>query len=140
MDDRVRHGPLGSETENLMDPLPCSPTSPIANGPGMHLRESELRYRAVVDNIQIGISVINRKMEIVAVNPYYKQYYPSVQTRDTASSVTRSTTILPGSNGMPSLPVSSLLSKTGRCTRTEKETVFEGRVRNYRVVSCPIKR
>jgi PAS domain S-box-containing protein len=43
------------------------------------LRESEEQYRAVVNNLHIGISVINRNMEIVAINPFFAAYFPDVR-------------------------------------------------------------
>ena len=43
------------------------------------LRESEERYRAVVDNIEAGISLLNANMEIVEVNRAFKEYFPHVR-------------------------------------------------------------
>jgi two-component system, cell cycle sensor histidine kinase and response regulator CckA len=43
------------------------------------LKESEQRYRAVVDNIEVGISVLNSQMKIVGVNKALKRYFPHVQ-------------------------------------------------------------
>jgi two-component system, cell cycle sensor histidine kinase and response regulator CckA len=43
------------------------------------LRESEQRYRAVIDNIEVGISLLNSDMEIVDVNRAFKEYFPRVQ-------------------------------------------------------------
>ena len=43
------------------------------------LRKSEQRYRAVVDNIEAGISLLNANMEIVEVNKAFKEYFPHVR-------------------------------------------------------------
>ena len=43
------------------------------------LKESEQRYRAVIDNVEIGISLLNSKMEIVAVNNAMKKNFPHVR-------------------------------------------------------------
>ena len=43
------------------------------------LRKSEQRYRAVVDNIEAGISLLNANMEIVEVNRAFKEYFPHVR-------------------------------------------------------------
>ena len=43
------------------------------------LKESEQRYKAVVDNIEVGISVLNSNMEIVEVNKALKRYFPHVR-------------------------------------------------------------
>jgi len=42
------------------------------------LRESEERYRAVVDNIKFGISVINPKMEILSLNKQMRDWLPKI--------------------------------------------------------------
>ena len=42
------------------------------------LKESEQRYRAVVDNVEVGISLLNSKMEIVGANKALKKYFPHV--------------------------------------------------------------
>ena len=43
------------------------------------LKESEQKYRAVVDNIQVGISLLNRHMEIVAANKAVLKYFPNLK-------------------------------------------------------------
>ncbi len=43
------------------------------------LGESEQRYRAVIDNVEIGISLLNPNMEIVEVNKAMKKYFPQVR-------------------------------------------------------------
>ena len=43
------------------------------------LKESEQRYRAVVDNLEVGISLINPDMEIVEVNKAFTRYFPNVR-------------------------------------------------------------
>ena len=40
------------------------------------LKESERRYKAVVDNIEVGISVLNSNMEIVEVNKALRNLFP----------------------------------------------------------------
>ena len=40
------------------------------------LSKSEQQYKAVVDNIEIGITVLNPKMEIVSVNRFFREYFP----------------------------------------------------------------
>ena len=42
------------------------------------LSESDQQYKAVVDNIEIGITVLNPKMEIVSVNRFFRDYFPEV--------------------------------------------------------------
>ena len=101
------------------------------------LRESERRYRSVVDNLQIGISLINRKMEIVAINPFFGAFYPDV---------------VPGAgqkcyamyNDPPrSSPCSycpcELTFQDGQVHENETETPAGNKIRNYRIISCPVK-
>ena len=42
------------------------------------LGEAGRRYRSVVDNIAIGVSVISPKMEILALNAQMKKWFPGV--------------------------------------------------------------
>lgn len=42
------------------------------------LSESEQQYKAVENNIEIGITVLNPKMEIVSVNRFFRNYFPDV--------------------------------------------------------------
>ena len=42
------------------------------------LRESEERYRSVVDNIGIGVSLISPKMEILTLNDQMKKWFPGI--------------------------------------------------------------
>ncbi len=38
----------------------------------------EKRYRSVVDNIAIGVSVISPRMEILALNKQMKKWFPEI--------------------------------------------------------------
>ena len=42
------------------------------------LRESEERYRSVIDNVEVGIALISPTMEILALNNQMKKWFPSV--------------------------------------------------------------
>ncbi len=101
------------------------------------LRESEARYKAVVDNLEIGISLLNSKMEIVAVNKAMKRYFPH---------------ILPASGQVcyehyNSPPRSSPCSycpcvqtfQDGMVHETITETPAGSEIRHYNLVSSPIK-
>ncbi len=42
------------------------------------LRESEARYRSLVDHIAIGVALISPAMEILTLNNQMKRWYPQV--------------------------------------------------------------
>ena len=44
------------------------------------LRESEERYRSVIDNVEIGIGLISPAMEILSLNNQMRKWFPSVDT------------------------------------------------------------
>ena len=101
------------------------------------LQESEQRYRAVVENLQIGISVINPKMEIIAINRFFQKIYPHVQPglgqhcyeiyNDPA-----------GTSPCSYCPCVKTF-QDGMVHESVTETPAGDRIRNYRIVSCPIK-
>ena len=101
------------------------------------LRESEQRYRAVVDNLHVGISVINRNMEIVAINPFFGAYYPDVHpgTDQTCYSTYND----PPSSSPCSYCPCVLTFQDGEVHECETETPAGDKIRNYRIVSCPVK-
>lgn len=101
------------------------------------LRESEQRYRAVVDNLQIGISIINRKMEIMAVNPFFKAYYPDVHP-GTGQICYSSYNDPPRSSPCSYCPC-VLTFQDGEVHECETDTPAGGKIRNYRIISCPVK-
>lgn len=46
------------------------------------LRESEEKYRAIVDNIGIGIALISPEMELLSVNNQMKTWFPEINTSE----------------------------------------------------------
>ena len=101
------------------------------------LRESEKRYRAVVDNLQIGISVINRQMEVVAINPFFGSYYPDVRpsTGQICYSVYNDP---PRTSPCPYCPCMGTF-QDGKVHESETETPSANQNRNFRIISCPVK-
>jgi two-component system, cell cycle sensor histidine kinase and response regulator CckA len=101
------------------------------------LRESEQRYRAVVENLHVGISVLNPAMEIVAINRFFQKIFPKIE---------------PGRGqycyqmyhdpprSLPCDPCPCLMTfHDGMVHEYVTETSVGNSVRNFRVVSCPIK-
>lgn len=101
------------------------------------LRESELRYRAVVDNLHLGISVINRSMEVVAVNPFFGAYYPNI-IPGSGQLCYQVYNDPPRSEPCAYCPVVRTL-EDGKVHESETNTLAGNQIRNYRIVSCPIK-
>lgn len=101
------------------------------------LRESEQRYRALVDNLPMGISVINPKMEIVAINPFFSVCYPDV--RPNAGQICYSTCNDPPRSSPCSYCPCVLSFQDGEVHECETERPDGNRVRNYRIVSSPVK-
>ncbi len=101
------------------------------------LQESEQRYRAVIENLHVGIAVLNREMEIVSINRFFNDVYPQVE---------------PGTGQLCHLmfndPPQTALCNYCPCAKTFRdgmvhecitETPAGDRIRNYRIISCPIK-
>ncbi|MGD9818140.1 MAG: PAS domain-containing protein [Desulfomonilaceae bacterium] len=101
------------------------------------LRASEKRYKALVDNLQMGISVINSSMEIVAVNPFFAAFYPNV--RPGTGQVCYSTYNDPPRSSPCSYCPCVLSFKDGKVHECETETPAGDQIRNYRIISSPVK-
>lgn len=101
------------------------------------LRESEKRYRALVDNLQMGISVINRNMEIVAINPFFAAFYPNVKPG--RGQICYSAYNDPPRSSPCSYCPCVFSFQDGKVHECETETPAGKQVRNYRIVSSPIK-
>ncbi len=101
------------------------------------LQESEQRYRAVIENIQVGISVINPDMEIVATNRFFRKLYPCV--RPGLGQICYETCNEPPRLS-PCLDCPCLRTfEDGMVHENLVETPTAEGTRNHRVVSCPIK-
>jgi len=101
------------------------------------LRESEEKYRSVVENIGIGVSLINPKMEILAVNRQMRQWFPdvNVSTRPICHKVFNNP---PRDDICSYCPVCKSL-KDGQVHESITETPAGDKIVNYRIVSSPIK-
>ena len=101
------------------------------------LRASEERFRAVIQNLQIGISVLNPSMEIVAINQFFQKIYPRVQA-GTRQLCFESYNDPPRTSPCPYCPCVKTF-QDGRVHESLTETPTGSQVRNYRIISCPIK-
>jgi PAS domain S-box-containing protein len=101
------------------------------------LSESEKRYRSVVDNVGIGVSVISPKMEIISLNKQMKKWFPSLD-------VSKKPICYKSFNNPPRKRVCSYCPtlktlKDGRVHESITNTPSGDKIANYRIVSSPIK-
>ncbi len=101
------------------------------------LKESEQRYKAVVDNIEIGISVLNPKLEIVEVNKAFKKYFPQVRP-GIGQICYEHYNDPPRSEPCWYCPC-VLTLRDGEIHEAITETPTGTEIRNYHIVSSPIK-
>jgi len=102
-----------------------------------NLRQSEERFRSLVENIGLGVTMLNPNMEIMAMNKQMQQWFPNVD-------VSKKQVCHHAFNDPPSEECCSYcpVIKTfadGRIHEAVTETPTEEGLINYRVVSTPIK-
>jgi PAS domain S-box-containing protein len=101
------------------------------------LSASEKRYRSVVDNIAIGVSVIGPSMEILALNAQMKRWFPDVE-------VSKRPICFRAFNNPPRDAVCSYCPthKTladGQVHESITSTPTGDKIRRFRVISSPVK-
>lgn len=101
------------------------------------LLESEERYRSVVENLSIGISVISPDMEILSLNSTMKSWFPDIDVGERP--LCYSSFYRPPRSEICSHCPTFLTLKDGQVHETVTETVSEGKVANHRVISSPIR-
>jgi PAS domain S-box-containing protein len=100
------------------------------------LAASEERYRSVIDNVGIGISLISPNMEILALNRQMRTWYPDI---DVAQKPVchRVFNEPPRAEICPWCPT-ALTLQDGQVHESVTETPSGDGVRNYRIVSSPV--
>ncbi|HBB67695.1 MAG: hypothetical protein A2X28_09695 [Elusimicrobia bacterium GWA2_56_46] len=101
------------------------------------LRESEERYRSVVDNIGIGVSLIGPGMEILSLNRQMLTWFPHVVLGD--KPLCYRTFNTPPRETHCSYCPTILTLRDGKVHESVTETPTPSGVVNYRVISSPIK-
>ncbi len=100
------------------------------------LLESKQKYQSMVENVPIGVSLLNKHMEIIELNKQMREWFPAVDPA-------RKPICYKAFNDPPKeticswCPTSKTLSD-GRVHESITETPAAGSVRNYRIVSSPI--
>jgi PAS domain S-box-containing protein len=101
------------------------------------LSESEKRFRSVVDNIGIGISVISPKMEILSLNNQMKKWFPRVDV--SKKPVCYKVFNKPSGKRVCYYCPTVKTLKSGRIHEAITNTPNGKKIINYRVVSSPLK-
>jgi signal transduction histidine kinase len=101
------------------------------------LKESEERYRSLVDNIAIGVTFINPDMEILTLNNQMKQWYPDIDLTNKPKCY-HVFNDPPRDKICPYCPTFKTL-KDGKVHEAITETPAGDEIRNYRIISSPVK-
>ena len=101
------------------------------------LKESEERYRGVIDNIGIGISLISPRMEILSLNNQMKKWFPGVD-------VSEKPICYQAFNNPPRESICSYCPtyktlKDGKVHESVTETPAGDKIIYFRIISSPLK-
>ncbi|MCX5798404.1 MAG: PAS domain S-box protein [Proteobacteria bacterium] len=101
------------------------------------LKESEERYRGVIDNIGIGISLISPRMEILSLNNQMKKWFPDVD-------VSEKPICYQAFNNPPRESICSYCPtyktlKDGKVHESVTETPAGDKIIYFRIISSPLK-
>lgn len=101
------------------------------------LSEAGRRYRSVIDNIAIGVSVISPNMEILALNAQMKKWFPDVEVSKKPICF-RSFNNPPRKGICPYCPTYKTL-EDGQVHESVTSTPRGDKTLHFRVISSPIK-
>ncbi|MEW5733584.1 MAG: ATP-binding protein [Thermodesulfobacteriota bacterium] len=101
------------------------------------MRQSEEKYRTLVDNLGMGISLLSPEMKVIAVNRQMKRWFPSVDETEQPVCF-RAFNDPPEDRPCVSCPTVITL-KDGQRHEAVSETLRGGEKRHYRIISTPIK-
>lgn len=103
---------------------------------GLALRTSEEKYQQIVDNIDIGVAIINPQMEIIRMNPQMQTWFSHVQP-DTGSLCYQSFQIEPQKSPCENCPALKTFA-AGKSFETTIRVKGKQRDRYFRDHSSPI--
>jgi PAS domain-containing protein len=101
------------------------------------LRESEELYRGVVDNIGIGVVLISPAMEILTLNRQMMEWFPHVNID--AKPVCYRSFNTPARDSICDYCPTRKTLDDGCVHEAVSQTPVDGVIRNYRIISSPIK-
>jgi signal transduction histidine kinase/CheY-like chemotaxis protein len=101
------------------------------------LRESEAKYHAMVENVDIGVTLIGPDLKIVEMNRKMREWFPTLRSSDGP--------VYHGVFGDPArktpcqgCPTCRTL-QNGEVHEATAEVSKDGKIRNYRMVSSPVR-
>jgi PAS domain S-box-containing protein len=101
------------------------------------LRESEDRYRSVIDNVEVGIALISPDMEILALNNQMRKWFPLIDT--TVRPLCFTVFNDPSRESVcPYCPTRKTLSD-GKVHQAVTGTPSGGKIRHFKIISSPLK-
>lgn len=101
------------------------------------LRESEEKFRSVVDNIAIGVSLISPNMEILALNNQLRKWFPDIDVSN--KSICYKTFNVPPREDICSYFPTSKTLMDGEVHEAITETPAGDKTMNYRILSSAIR-
>jgi PAS domain S-box-containing protein len=101
------------------------------------LRESEEKYRSVIDHIGIAVALISPRMEILAINNQMRQWYPHIDP--SRKPICYKTFNHPPRKRVCSYCPTYRTLQDGETHEAVTETPLGGAVKNFRIISTPIK-
>jgi PAS domain S-box-containing protein len=101
------------------------------------LRESEERYRSVIDNVEVGIALISPTMEIVSLNNQMRKWFPLVEV-GAKPICYRAFNDPPRDSVCSYCPTHKTLSD-GKVHQAVTSTPSGGKVRYFKIIASPLR-
>jgi PAS domain S-box-containing protein len=101
------------------------------------LRESEEKYKSIIDNIGMGIALISPDMEILSLNRLMQQWFLPIETGNKPVCYRAFNT--PPKDEICSYCPTCRTLQDGRVHISMKETPVNGEIRSYRIISSPVR-
>jgi len=101
------------------------------------LRESEERYRSVIDNVEVGIALISPSMEIISLNNQMRKWFPLVDVR-AESKCYRAFNSPPRDYACSYCPTLKTLHD-GKVHQSVTRTPSGGKIRHFKIIASPLR-
>ena len=101
------------------------------------LRDSEERYRSVIDNVEIGIALISPAMEIISLNNQMRKWFPFIDIN--AKPICYAAFNKPPRNSVcPYCPTLKTLLD-GRVHQSITRTPSGDKIRHFKIIASPLR-